>query len=966
MFSVAAGSRLERALAFFFGRDVFVSYCYKDSAYAEALAVALGQRKFSVFLGAWGASPGKDISERVTTAARQSRLLVVVATPHSRMSGPVEEEIRYFAARGKPLVPIDVGLGMSNPKEEWPAVAGTDVIRETGTTPSAEVLARIENAAKFMRQETRLRRFLAGTAVAVIALILGAMLWTGRLVRVAEQRRAEAEDRTAAAVRREDEAQAAAKRAVGEQQKAEMEKRAAEEDRDAAARGQREAAAAAEREAEIALAVRLANDATTVARQQPILLADAALMAVDAVRRLDRRGVRALAADDAIRATAGALPVILHRKDFTLPESNRVVASTDVRFILDRRRLALVDTTSGRTAPICVPPAAMVDHLVLSADGSTTAAAYRTNPGHAIVICRDRVALRNLALDEGALALALDSTGEHLAVTERRTNEVSTYIVKVTDGVELARLTRPDKTLERDLTFSASGDVLSLLGPSALVWPWKEGTTMYTAPVDIAPQQAFFHPTDRELIAFQDPGLQIWRWRDWKPGAAPVWSTPTYVSSERGGAAFSSDGQWIAASSRSTLVMARWREERNATLVPLPGESRTVAVENGKVAIGFRDGFAELRSPAEDAVARIAHGGEVVAVAFTSAGAVRSVSNSGAMTWRADAVDSRLTRTEVDDVAVSRDGSSVVTVVSKALGARNHALYVYRDGRELGPYGGAKFQSVVFDVNGGLFAGTRDDQLLHWNSLADLEAGKEPEIIMGVHPPVAISPSGAHQAWIDAPIRRRSAAGRMEISSDVIVAAANGKRFHLPHPGGARAIAFGSDSLLVTASGDGKVRVWKWRDDAKRPAAVFIRPDTSFVAASRDDRWVAATGGDGEAVVWSTSGPQTPAATFPSRMPMIAFDPTAASVLTADADGIARVWSPWRDSRVEIARFAAPPRVDVARFSADGRFLVTASRFDGVRRRRWSDVEMADEACRRLAGTGLRRYGAVCRATDAP
>ncbi|HYC90803.1 MAG TPA: WD40 repeat domain-containing protein [Thermoanaerobaculia bacterium] len=568
--------------------------------------------------------------------------------------------------------------------------------------------------------------------------------------------------------------------------------------------------------------------------------------------------------------------------------------------------------------------------------------------------------IREFPLQEGALAFALDRHGETLAITERLGQEVSTRIVRVADGVALARIPRPANTLERDLQFSPSGKIVSLLGPSTIVWPWTEGTTTFIAPGERAPQQLFFHPTDEGLVAFQDPGLQIWRWRDWKAGAAPVWSTPADISLDRGAAAFSSDGEWIAASARSSVLVARWREARNPTVIPLHGESRVVAVENGKLAIGFHDGVAELRSMAEDTVTHVAHGGEVLAVAFTPGGAVHSVSESGAMTWQAAPVDSRLTTARVDDAAISHDGAIVVTVVSDAPQSRNHKLYVYRDGRELGPFTGGKFSSVAFDAEGGLLAGTRDDRLLRWKSVADLESGKPPDVVAQVTPSVSISPSGAYQAWITPAVRRKTASGRAEIVSSVVVAGPKDLRFELPHPVPAGVVVFGSDDMLVTAAGDGKIRVWRWRVDARRPAAVFTRRGTSFLAASRDGAWVAATGGDGPALIWSTSGPDRPVATFPSGMSMIGFDPSAASVLTADADGIARVWSPWRDAPVEIARFTAPPAVNVARFSADGRYLVTASRFDGVRRRLWNDDEIADVACQRLRDAGLARYGAIC------
>ena len=58
---------LDRLACFFFGRGVFVSYSYDDSRYAEALAVELQNRKFSVFLGGWGATPSESCLKTLST-----------------------------------------------------------------------------------------------------------------------------------------------------------------------------------------------------------------------------------------------------------------------------------------------------------------------------------------------------------------------------------------------------------------------------------------------------------------------------------------------------------------------------------------------------------------------------------------------------------------------------------------------------------------------------------------------------------------------------------------------------------------------------------------------------------------------------------------------------------------------------------------------------------------------------------
>ena len=109
----------DKMAGFFFGRDVFVSYSYDDSWYAEALAVALQTRKFSVFLGGWGASVSEDLSPNVVRAAKLCRLLVVVATPKAVGSKAMLDEIDLVSRRQRTVVPIDIG-GAIGDRRRWP------------------------------------------------------------------------------------------------------------------------------------------------------------------------------------------------------------------------------------------------------------------------------------------------------------------------------------------------------------------------------------------------------------------------------------------------------------------------------------------------------------------------------------------------------------------------------------------------------------------------------------------------------------------------------------------------------------------------------------------------------------------------------------------------------------------------------------------------------------------------------
>jgi len=173
----------DKLAAFLFGRDVFVSYSYDDTRYAEALAISLQQRKLSVFLGGWGASPSDELSRSVIRAAKRCRLLVVVATPSALASAAVQQEINIVSSRQRTVVPIDVNDAIGD-RHRWP---GTDpVAEEQGRSPSPHVIERIENATTFVRQETRLRWSIATVIVAATT----ATAWLGyavRTARVAEQ-----------------------------------------------------------------------------------------------------------------------------------------------------------------------------------------------------------------------------------------------------------------------------------------------------------------------------------------------------------------------------------------------------------------------------------------------------------------------------------------------------------------------------------------------------------------------------------------------------------------------------------------------------------------------------------------------------------------------------------------------------------------------------------------------------------
>jgi hypothetical protein len=463
---------VEHVKAFFVGRDVFVSYCYKDSAYAEALAVALGQRKLSIFVGAWGASPGNDLSSRVVAAMTRSRLLVVIATPWSLGSGPVEQEIAAFTKRARPVVPVDVGLAMTDPKTAWPAIAGTDVIREpldaagaVPTGPSTAVVDRIVNAAAFMRQETRLIRFLTLIVLAVTVLSIVSYF-------VVRQSRAAADD---ASVRRDHAttlaaaASATARRARGETVAARLATGVAEVQAKAAEARRQEAISMAERESSIGTSVRTANQANALLEAQPSRIASAALLAVESVRHLNKRGVRSLAADTIIRTTTDLLPWVTHVSRYAMDRMATV--SPDGRWIAEQTRdgkIDIVDIADGKRRSFDLPDGFRPSALAFSANGTALVARCRDSNGDHV-----QVVVWSVADGGRVSAFTIDPAISHIGVSNDGQYIASAgsggVRVAKTDGTQLAYALLPAGYAAGDVNFSNDGDLVAVSGSPPLV-----------------------------------------------------------------------------------------------------------------------------------------------------------------------------------------------------------------------------------------------------------------------------------------------------------------------------------------------------------------------------------------------------------------------------------------------------------------------------------------------------------------
>jgi WD40 repeat protein len=592
---------------FFFGRDVFVSYSYDDSRYAEALAVALQQRKFSVFLGGWGASPGVKLSRNVVRAARLCRLLVVVATPAAVGSSAVQNEIDLFASRHRTVVPIDVG-GAIGDRRRWP---GTDPVREEpGVPPSPHVLERIENAATFVRQDVRLRRFIAAVAVAAMLLIGGATLFMLRARRaqdVAEGRSGAADQKTIESTR-----------ALHAQQNR---LKGVREDLD--------------RQASVASALQLANDANLLAQREPSRLPQSAVRAVLAVRRLHERGIRALGADSAIRASellpdgARKRTVRLRPYLWTISANGRFVAIADE----SQSRIDVHDVEAQTTKRLAV----MEDWPRLI-----------SNDGQTILMGSGKI-WRDRTLADAGWWHTISDDGKSMAMIVPASDHSLAVIVRNSDGsAGERRLHCPAVRGDYMPEFSPSGRFIALNGWPAGIWEWQTDDDVHWSSFN-GHGEIVFNPADEEVVALiggQNATIDIWQWRQqWGKNIASLWSGGGvsgghYPRFTHGSVTFTSDGKSIAyIGSNRELRLTTFTETLPSTTRLSDGDvsgrvaSMITADAAGHLAVAFTDGtvteFEGMRP-----IARMAHGEQVEGIGMLD-GKVTSLSESAIRSWSA-------------------------------------------------------------------------------------------------------------------------------------------------------------------------------------------------------------------------------------------------------------------------------------------------------------------------------------------
>lgn len=931
-------SALSRLKAFFFGHDVFISYRRDDGAvYAEALRAALLQRKFTVYIDKVASPPGPQIGPELETALQNSSIFVFVGTPNSLRSEAMASETELWSKVGRPVVPVDFG-GVLDDSEKagqlFPGLRGAVRVREAAgaSAPSREVLKAVEECATFMRQELRLRAAVIRTIVTVGLVVLtgaGVALW------IMSNARTKVAQATAQATGQKQLANLAAAEAARQQGLAGAAGHAATAAQLAQRRAEAATAtatAATARQQETALALRLANDASSLLRQQPYRVSDAAAMAVESVRRLSRLGVHAVASDMAIRDAVALVPEVERR--FDLPEHRaRSVVTPDGRFVAVApapREVWLVDLAS-KAPPRVFRSWGEVVQLALSADGSRVAAiggyGVRVWPG---AFDLETAGLTSVALSNDGLYLATASDTQTFEIFDAAT------------GKQLAATRWPAPASNPRLEFGGSGRVLAVSTDTCSgVWDWAAGMTYFpkreTARVVLSPQDEGIAAT------LEGEAVGVSNWRRWNEVEEHQLMTAKIFPPRDIGFYPWGLSIWIVNGMRQ--VESGYIEQEPTRMIANLPDVESIAASSSYLLVEATDHTVRLYDPSEMVEIARSGGAKTEAIAVSEDGHATWCSSRGVERWRSQRKEMRAGVDASGPAAVSPDLQTSAWIDDNL--ADGTTIGLFHAGREAHHTLPARITAMALSARGELFAGTQNGRVYRWAAPSDDDAPQivfeRPERVAAI----AVSPSG-----------RRIAIAAGNAVSVCANDGSPGNVLSIAHSAPVTRVVFGKgDGSLATASTDGYVRSWRLGSGVATLLRTYAAHDVKEIAFGGSGRYLAAAAEP--SAVWDvTSASTPPLVELPeSGIATIAFDPSGAFVAVGGTGRVASVWTTGRPS-VPIARIAAPNDIGLVRFSGSDNLTIFAK--FGSFTVPLSDEVMSADVCRRLAALDHSAYVRAC------
>lgn len=170
-----------------FGYDIFISYSRMDGIdYAYSIAQYFQEKGFECYIDQLTSStPGKELPVPIKNAVINSTSFILIGSLGTKKSEPVKNEIEAFLIKNKnkPLIPISINNEIDNSCIWFDKIEGLVLRNDTlenlkKSTPSEDVLNRIESALNFTKKGKRLRQIALSILIAVLLTIGGTIIYS--------------------------------------------------------------------------------------------------------------------------------------------------------------------------------------------------------------------------------------------------------------------------------------------------------------------------------------------------------------------------------------------------------------------------------------------------------------------------------------------------------------------------------------------------------------------------------------------------------------------------------------------------------------------------------------------------------------------------------------------------------------------------------------------------------------------
>lgn len=932
----------DRAIAYVFGRDVFISYSRAGAlAYARALANALKnlESPISVYFDQWAAPPGAELPPTLLLALRRARVLVVVATEHALQSQHVGEEVAHFAERPRSIVTIDDGC-LTRAREEnrcWPAVLNgawqletTDAI--ASGTPSPAVIEHIVRAVGDATQERRLRTVARRTAIAFcLAVIVAAGFTFGAwwLERTAQRKQIEAEAAELKARRatfvqqmKLSAAAAAAADAKTQQEKAEEQTLAAQRATETATRATKTAQDQKQRAQQLGYALSLANEASSIFHDQnPNALPRVALAAARAIMETTRLGIHSLQTDQAAR----------HVLDL-MPEIHDPLKGRDVKGIWD------VSADGSRVAIIDGDHVAVVD---LTTNQAATPKQSSSMRGWRLCGDGSRVAAWD---SDGALHVWNSATGDPVGAP-------------IPSGSDL------DPTGERVAVVHFSGPEDARLAVHDVATGEAEGAELNTEGVS----GVRFSPTDPVLVFINRGHLFMWRWKsDKKPtplGDDEVRSPNGYLFTHKGNlvvGARQNDRAYLTLWSLSGAPEQKWRRERERIngMVLAQDDSELAVWDDDAITLHLLSNGAAHKTIASTGttfagvsswfLVTLDTNRVIKAFDLDNLQELNRVVYDASLPLAIKLAGNKITVVSRNKIQVWGDVEGPITRLSDIPAhltfLPDEDVLLFTDGKTIGAYRADGYATPSW------IKVTSPPTALAAATMRRVLVG-HPTGRVTIHGPSRELPSLSQPGFVTAIAVSRSsryvavvANGIVYVWSDWATAAPHSTT--LANARSTTAIAFGaSDDQLVTGSFDGIVQVWNWHNGSTAGPAMKQRGGVRSLSVNRSGTTIASTGSTHEVALWDVHTGAKRTLEHPGDVASAAFDPTGDYLATTSGDYYFRIWYVGHGEPEVVTRVQFDGFINDAAFSPSGRRVAYGGYLTLTA---WKPEDLLEAICRRV------------------